>query len=283
MKIFNKTKRIGILTLITLVSLFILVTGLAAADNIVESYSADQSVLPGMVVALKSSNSNEVVPLNSTNLSQLSGVVVPVNQGSIVISPSNPKNQQVLVAHGGRYNVLVCDQNGPIKVGDYVSISAIDGIAMKADTGQRQVVGQAASSFSGTGSQVIQKEQETDSNGKKNNVDLGSIAVDVRLAPNPLYQTNVSGIPHFISKLADTLASKPVSPIKMYLSIVILIFAFLLAAIMMYSGIHSGIYAIGRNPLAKSAIGRGITKSTIAGIAVLVIGLLASYLIVARS
>jgi hypothetical protein len=254
----------------------------AASSNtpaaVTQSYSAPPSVLAGMIVELKSKNTSTVIPLTSKDLGNMLGVVVPLNDAAIVLTPQSGSTQQVLVATSGSYDLLVSSQNGAIKTGDLLSISSLDGISMKADATEAEIVGRALGNF-GSKSGVIGSVAQKNSAGKTSNVSIGHIPVDVYLAPNPLYQKNSNNLPAFLTKAASSVANKPISPVRVYLSVVVLFATIIIAGIMFYGSVRNGIVAVGRNPLAKKAIGRGMIQTTLAGLIVFVTGLLAGYLI----
>src|SRR6185312_15415943 len=109
------------------------------SSGVTQSYNADTSVVQtGMLVELKPKDPTTVVPLPDSDIKHMLGVVVPQNNAAIVLTPQNVTTQQVLVATTGHYNVLATNQNGPIKVGDYLTISALDGVAMKASEAQSE-------------------------------------------------------------------------------------------------------------------------------------------------
>ena len=243
-----------------------------------QSYTADPSVQIGMVVALKAQDSKVVVPLKSEQIRSMLGIVIPASDAPIVLSPTTVKEQQVLVATSGRYQVVVSSQNGPIKVGDYVTISAINGIGMRASEDQVQVIGKAAGNFSGTAN-VIGQSKLKDVTGKENTVALGTVPVDIRIGHNPLFQKTVDYVPGFMAKIAVAISNKPVSVARIYLSLAVLLAAAVLTGSMLYSGIRSGMSAVGRNPLSKKSIIKSLIQTVIGGLIVFVAGVFAVYLL----
>ncbi|HVW23217.1 MAG TPA: hypothetical protein VHB51_01910 [Candidatus Saccharimonadales bacterium] len=245
---------------------------------VTQTYNADSSVQNGMIVMLKPKDSGTVVPLNPDNIAAMFGVVVPQGDATIVLTPSEVKQQQVLVATSGKNKVLVSTQNGPIQIGDYITISAIAGVGMKADLHQTEVIGKAAGNFSGT-SNVLSSVKLTGSSGKTTSVAIGSVPVDMYITHNPLFQQPADFVPGFLAKAAATVASHPVSVARIYLSVVLLAIAGFLTANMLYSGVRSGMMAVGRNPLSKKSIIKSLLQTVIAGLIVFVAGVLAVYLI----
>jgi hypothetical protein len=186
---------------------------------VTSTYSADSTVQLGMIVQLKDKAPTAVVPLTAASTSKVLGVVIPNSNVAIVLTPQNVTQQQVLVATNGSYNVLVSNQNGPIKVGDYLAISAIAGVAMKAGIVEQQVIGKAAGNFTGSGN-VISAIKLKDQLGKDTTIALGRIQVDINIAHNPLNQKTVDHVPAFLANLAQAIANKSVSVARIYLSTV---------------------------------------------------------------
>jgi hypothetical protein len=197
-----------------------------------------------------------------------------------VLSSPVSSGQQVLVATTGRYDLLVSNQGGVIKAGDYLTVSSLAGIGMKASSAQAEIIGQAVGNFNGS-SNVLGTVPLKTSQGGSVTESIGTIAVNVKLAANPTYQKSNDSrqLPSFLSKSANAIASKPVSAPRVYLGALILLATFFIAGSLLYGGARSGLQAIGRNPLAKQAINRSLFKIVLGGLAVLLIGFLAVYLI----
>jgi hypothetical protein len=248
------------------------------SGGVTQSYSADPSVLPSMLVESQSKdNKSTVIPLSSDSVGSMTGVVVPSNNATIVLTPQTTSSQQVIVAASGLYNVLVSNQNGSIKTGDYLSVSALPGIAMKADSNQSLIIGRAASSFNGDNS--ISVTSLNSAQNKAVNVAIGRVAVNVQLAPNPLYLKNSNSILVFLTRAEYNITNKQVGSTRTYLSAFVLLVTIIVSGVLLYSGTRNSMIAIGRNPLAKSAISKGLIKTIIAGITVFTIGVAIVYLI----
>ncbi|HVZ11945.1 MAG TPA: hypothetical protein VG965_02855 [Patescibacteria group bacterium] len=118
-----------------------------------ENYPADpnNTPVPGDVVALEASDgATMVVPANSITNSSVIGIV-STNPGQVLDdgSISDPK---VPVALSGRVPVSVSTSNGDIHVGDYLAMSALPGVAVKA-TQPGTVIGTALEDYT-DGSQI---------------------------------------------------------------------------------------------------------------------------------
>src|SRR5437868_260077 len=88
--------------------------------------------------------------------------------------------RQVFVATTGSYAVLVSDQSGPIKVGDFITISAVDGVGMKATGEQEIVLGKAAQGFNPA--DATSHLTLNNSLGGKQDIGIGRITVKLGIA-----------------------------------------------------------------------------------------------------
>ncbi|HSW85439.1 MAG TPA: hypothetical protein VLF79_02385 [Candidatus Saccharimonadales bacterium] len=242
------------------------------------SYNADASVLSGMLVELNPKDQSSVIPVSTHDAGNLLGVVLPNGGAPISITPKPAQQQQVVVATSGLYSMMVSNQNGAIKSGDYLTISSIDGIAMRAAIDQTQIVGRASAGFNGN-SNVIGTQALKSGQSKSSNISIGLVPVNVKLAPNPLNVKNAKNIPQFIGGVANSLANKPVSSPRLYLSLAVFVAAVLTTFTIIYSGVRNSVLAIGRNPLARFAIARGLIETVSVGLIIFAVGVFAVYLI----
>jgi len=246
-------------------------------QSVTQGYGADASLQKGMIVKLKDSDASHVEALTTDTITQMLGVVVAANDATVTLS-NDANSGQVFVASFGHYDVLVSNQNGPIKSGDYITISALAGIGMKVDTTQPVVLGRAAADFSGSGAVDGTAKLKTSSGGSVS-VSIGRIPVDISISHNPLQQSVDKGLPSFLKKASEQIAGKQVGTVRVYMSLVVLAAACLLAGGMLYSGIRGGLISIGRNPLAKKQVIGGIFRVVLSGVIVFIIGLFGVYLI----
>lgn len=269
------THRKTLLILLMIVGVLLPIVNVAAASNpvsttVTQSYSASPSVLPSMIVALQTKDKTLVTPLGSSDMNNMLGVVIPSSNATIVLAPQNPTVQQVLVAATGHYNVLVSNQNGSIDPGDYLTISSIPGIAMKADTNHPLIIGQAVGSFNGSNS--ISQVSLKNSQNNSQHVALGRVIANVQLAPNPLYLKNSNSVLVFLTRAEYNVTNKPVSALRTYLVGMVFLATVLITIVVLYAGVRTRMIAIGRNPLARSAIGRGLIKTILAALFVFATG-----------
>lgn len=258
---------------------FLLLPAAASAQTAVtQAYGVTGTLQKGMIVMLDPHNSSNVQALTNSEDSAMQGVVVAANDSAVTLSGDGSGNQ-VYVATAGKYQVLVSTQNGPIQAGDLVSISALNGIGMKADGSQSVILGKALESFNGTNN-VSGTTTLTTSRGTTN-VSLGLISVDIGISHNPLAQAGSGGaaVPGFLRKLAAAIAGKPVSAPRIYLSLAVLLVTMVVSGSLLYGGVRSSMVSIGRNPLARTSVLSGLFQVMGIGLIIFVIGLLAMYLL----
>jgi hypothetical protein len=243
---------------------------------VTQSYNAAAAVQVGMIVRLELKDPTTVEPLPSSNISAMLGITVPAADAAITLTPQNNTEQQVFVATAGRYDMLVSNEGGSISTGDYITISSLAGIGMKASENQTIVLGKAAGSFNGTNN-VVSKVKN--SQGKTTEVTIGEVPIDLDIAHNPLASKETDYVPSFLAQTATTVANHPVSAARIYLGGLVLIASAVLTGNLLYSGVRNGMQAIGRNPLSRKSIIRSLIQTIIAGLLIFVVGIFAVYLL----
>ncbi len=269
---------VGLVILASVALSITLATSYTHADSTsVQGYGSDVKIDNGTIVQLDGVTPSRVKVATQANLQNMFGVTVDRSQ--LLISSSNEgSTNQVYVAVSGTYSTLVSTQGGPISAGDYVTLSAINGVAMKASTDQKTVFGRATAGFDGKGVTLATTTLK-DSTGATKTVQLGSIPVTINIQHNPNDKSTKVDIPSALQRVGQAIAEKEVSPVRIYLSAAIAVFSIIVALIILYAGIRNGIISIGRNPLAKKSIFRLLFEVILTGILVIVIGLFAVYLL----
>jgi hypothetical protein len=253
-------------------------TSSVTAQNVTQGYLSDQDLQNGMVVRLKKGDATKVEPVKQAEASDMFGVVVANNDAPV--SLSDPTKKQTFVATFGKYEVLVSSQNGAIKPGEFISVSALDGVGMRAGNDQEIILGKAITGFTGTSGDAESRITLTDSIGGKQDVFLKRIGVDISVAHNPNYSGDITaGVPQFLSKAAQLVTKKPVTALRIYASLAVLALAIGVAGGVIYAGVRTGMTAVGRNPLAKSSITRNLITVVLIAITVVLVGCVAVYLL----
>ncbi len=244
---------------------------------VAQGYSTNSLLQPGMIVMLDNKNPNMVTVLDLKNVNRMLGVVVPASESSLTISQQS-NSDEVFVSNTGQQNVLVSNQNGPINVGDYITVSAISGIGMKADANEGVVLGQAAGKFDGTNN-VISSTSLKNSAGKAQAVSIGSIPVDIHIASNPLNQ-GAKGVPVFLSRITKFATNKSVSATRIYLGMLCVLAGLVVTITLVYSAIKNGFISLGRNPLAKRSIAINLIRILVIALVIFAVSLGGAYLII---
>lgn len=249
----------------------------STSQSVAQGYGTSQPLQPGIIVKLQDKDSSKVEPLTQATATKMQGVVVA--SADTTINLANTANTgQVFVATFGHYDVLVSNQNGPIKSGDYVTISSLAGVGMKVDNDQPTVIGKATADFTGAG-QVAGTAKLKDSSGKQVSVSIGRIPVDISISHNPLQQLSANGLPSFLQHASEAVAGKPVDPTRVYIAIVVLFVGSMVAGGILYSGVRGGLIAMGRNPMAKKVIVSGMIRVVLSGVIVFILSVFGVYLL----
>jgi co-chaperonin GroES (HSP10) len=251
----------------------------AYAQAVTQAYGVTGTLQKGMIVMLDPKDSKKVQALTNKSTSSMHGVVVAAADSAVTLS-GDGTTDQVFVATSGKYAALVNTQNGVIKTGDIISISALDGTGMKADNKEAIILGKALEGFDGT-KKVIGTTTLSKSDGQKTNVAIGLIALDISISRNPLAATvgNEPALPGFMSRFATTLAGKEVSVTRIYISLAVLFVTVVITGSLLYAGVRSSLTAIGRNPLARGSVIRGLIQVIVISVIIFVIGLSSIYLL----
>ncbi len=246
------------------------------AQTITQGYDIETNVnlQRGMVVALKENDPKKVEAVNNDAAKRVHGVVVGSGDSSFILAE---ETQKVYVASGGKFDVLVSDQNGLVSPGDLLSVSSVSGIAMKSDEYQETVLGKAIDGFDGKNKKLSEVTIK-DAQGLDKTLSVGRIQVDIAIMRNPILKSTAS-LPSFLRDASEYVAGKPVNPIRVYLSLAVLFAAAAVSGALIYSGVRSGMIAIGRNPLSKKSILRGIIQVIVVAITIFMIGIFGVYLL----
>jgi hypothetical protein len=246
-----------------------------SAQTVTQGYASDKVLQRGTLVSLDAADTSKVVTATRANQDKLHGLVVASNDSSFTLSNDSEKT---FVATIGRFDGLVSNEAGIIQPGDFLTISNVNGIAMKAGEFDPYTVGKAIEGFDGNEG-AISTTQLKDSLGNVKEVVIGRILVDISVGSNPLLRPVESSLPQFLEKAAETIANKPVSPARVYLGIFILLSAASIAGSLLYSGARSSMISIGRNPLSKKSITKSLMQIVLTSIIIFLIGLFGVYLL----
>lgn len=248
--------------------------GVLHAQSVTQGYGADETLQRGMIVGAKEDDPAKVEPISVDQIDRILGVVVAANDSPITLSG---EQEEVFVATVGRYDVLVSDQNGTINPGDYVTVSSVSGIGMLASYQESEILGRAIDGFDGTGN-IVGTTTLSDSGGGSRQVKISRIQVDVGISKNPLAKS-AAVTPEWLGKLGQAIAGKSLSPARIYMGAALFVIGAFIAGAVLYAGIRSSIIAIGRNPLSKKSILRGLLQVIFTSLIVFIISVVGVYLL----
>lgn len=198
---------------------------------------------------------------------------VIVDQPILVYRNSDIKGKPVV--RSGVATVNVTTLNGSIQYGDYITSSSIAGKGQKAlESGY--VLGIAMGNFDGSGAETV--------NGPNGKIALGKVAVAIRIEyaelTNPRFAGRLFGFisSSFLENIQDP---KKLGEIIRYIAAgLVVLLSFTFGFLTFSRSIAKGIEAIGRNPLAKSAIQISILMNIFLLVLTGIIGIIASILII---
>lgn len=252
-----------------MISLIIGVLGFPAAawaEPVIQGYATDSVLVTGQVVAIADKSNNKVTSATADKLEKMYGVVVDPGAALVTLTKDG---EQVFVAASGRYAVLVSDENGSVSAGDFVSLSSAPGIAAKATEKQALVLGKALENLNG----------RTPVTTTASGAIITRLLVDVQIGKNPNQKTDKNFLPEFLQTAGNRVAGKPVATSRLYAAAGLLIISAGIAVALLYAGVRSSIISIGRNPLGKKGIIRGLLQVVIFGLIVFLMGIFGVYLL----
>lgn len=274
-------RRLAVIVLVLAVGLLSATLTLWRAD----SYAAEQNnnaiaqtftsnapegtLVAGALVSSVPDDTDAIELTTEASAQRLLGVV---NSLPLVSLSSGINKVPVVLA--GTTTVLVSDINGPISSGDKITSSPIAGVGMRA-TANSQIVGTAQADSNPE--QTIAREI-TDKNGQRYTVQIERIPVQVGVA---YYQAPGSDfLPPVIQNIANSIAGRPVSLIRVLFAGILILASFISAATLVFVATKSAMTGLGRNPLAARSIKRGLYQSVIVSLVVVGVATVISYLII---
>lgn len=192
--------------------IFLSVSGPVIGQAVIEGFDSDAALQRGMIVQIKKDDKTKLEPVTLETADQMHGIVVNPNDAPVSIADDG---QKIFVATTGQYDLLVSNQAGAINAGDYITISALAGVGMKAGSREPFVIGRALIGFDGN-KDVISTMELTDSAGQSRKVAIGRTKVAIGVARNPLLKGEDPNVPEFLRRATETIAGKPVDAVRIY-------------------------------------------------------------------
>lgn len=234
----------------------------------VQGYAADRVFDYGTIVKLEGDSTNRVTIATQADMQNMFGVTVDPAALPVVLKNDALENE-TFVAVSGTYNVLVSTQGGPISAGDQLTVSSINGVAMKAGTEESTVLGRAGRGFDDESTAIGKKTLADPESQTTKTVSIGSVPVTIEIQRNPNEISTKANVPEFLERVGQAVAEKEVSPIRMYLSLAITAISLLAAIVVLYAGVRNGVISIGRNPMSKKSIFRALMETILTSVLIL--------------
>jgi hypothetical protein len=242
------------------------------AQSIAEQYKSDSSLAEGTLVSLQENDSEMIVPTNIQNDKLFIGVTQNTESNLVTISKDF---SDATVAISGEVSVLVSDLGGSIKQGDELTVSWIDGVAMKnTDAVSQRIVGIALENFNDSSASTYRNLDTPDGVS-----DTAKVAyLRMKLVDVDTYgaaaEANTSTF-GFIQQLTG----KEVSVVRVFSGFAVFLATLIVASVFIYSSIKGSFISFGRNPLASNSIYAGLVQVSAISVGALIIGALLAYLI----
>lgn len=230
----------------------------------------EKELATGALVSLKSGSQSTVQLTNTERVNQLVGVV---GDRPLVELNNNDKETQIVIS--GTTGTLVSNINGDIKTGDKITASPITGVGMKASD-STMIVGTAQVDLSTTSTT---DKTITDKQGQQQKIKVGTIPVQVNVTYFASLEDEKAFLPPFLQSLANAVAGKSVSPVRVLVSALVLALGFVSIGVLLYSSIRSSIISIGRNPLSEGAVRKSLFEVGATALGILLVMLIAIYLV----
>lgn len=265
MKTITEHIRIWVFAMLFL-ALF-LYSGLSLAASSARGYkTSDPSLQVGMAVSLSSDSSSEsesVELSTNSNGTRFVGIVTSKDSNLLTLSDAS---SAVYVVSAGQAQAFVSNMSGDIKKGDLLTVTPLKGILAKAQDRGEIIVGIAAENFN---SDLGTKRTVKKNDGSDQEVSVGLISAEI--SP-PRSQLEKEEKQSFLVVIGESITGKVVNQWQVLAAAAIFISLVIVEGSIIYGATYSTIQALGRNPLAKSAIFRQLFQVAFMAIAVLAFG-----------
>lgn len=272
--VFSYTRaRIGMLAAVTALLAVLLLPGVVAAQT--QGYNtSDKSITKAMAVSVAESQTegSQIVMVEKSTINRADKVLgVVVDPASELVTVTS-QGSQIYVANSGIATVFVTDVNGMVREGDLLAPSPLAGVLMRATEGTKGVMGIALEDMSSDTQTVTVKNDA----GQEVNTKVGQVQInmDVKFSSNAQ-----GGGKSLLQRIGEAIVRRPVSTTQVVVAMIILSVLLFVEGAIIYGAISSSIISLGRNPLAKRTILRGLGQISILVFVVLTIGLGAVYLV----
>lgn len=119
------------------------------------------------------------------------------------------------------------------------------------------------------------------SKGQKQTVNIGNVPLLISVGYFTK-QPDKTLVPAAIQNLANALVGKPVKPLPIIISSIVLVLTLVVVVSIVYSMIHGSIISVGRNPMAQAAVYRNVIQLSALVIGILAVALFSIYMILTK-
>lgn len=195
------------------------------------------------------------------------GAVAPLPKDSLAAG-------KVGVVSSGIVSVVVSNQNGPIKKGDRITLSAIEGVAMKAQA-PGWIIGVAQTDFLPTSGAA--KQQVITGDGRQVPVALKEIPLLLSVSYYGSEQS--TGALGWLQAAAEVIAGHEVPLERAIWAALIFAISIILLVAFVASAVKQSLIAIGRNPMANGKIAKSLVRVLMTAFGVIAVTLVIIYFI----
>lgn len=229
----------------------LLSTSLVSAANptLSRSYQATSHITAGSIVRLTASNTDTVAIANTASPTNLVGIAEPNNSSLLAI---NQSSNTIQIAISGTAETLVSTVAGNITPDTTIAVSPFGGMGMKSSPGD-YIIGTAESAFTSNSSDA-RRQTVKNIHGHTTTISVGLIPVRIAIGVDSTDSSGSNGL----QKFAYNLTGHVIPTARIIIALVIAVLAFGILVTLIYSAAYGGLISIGRNPLAKREILKGL-------------------------
>ncbi len=244
-------------------------TVLGLASSVSESFPANTEFVKGLLVSIKNTIPTTVELANVNNKDFLAGVVVAKEDSLIAIAKDG---ENIYVASQGEVQAFVSDINGAVRAGDFIGVSWISGVGMRANTDTDQkLLGIALEDLNPDSAKLV-TDISTPYGSRGAHIGLIRVRLfDKEAGPNPSQGDS------FIELLASRIAGKQVPYSRILAAAGLFSVSVIISGVFLANAIRGSFISLGRNPLASSPIFTSLLQVSGVSIALILIGAFIAY------
>ena len=247
-----------------------------ALASLSQGFATATPIATGSLVSLDPKSSGSVVVADLNNAARLFGVAVAPASADISLGSGDG---QIQVATTGSAATLVSTAGGNIKVGDAIAVSSVAGVGQKA-VGKSRVIGTAQADFAG-GDGSTRRTVDTGSGNKE--VFIGQVPIVIAVTTYIKEDSQTYTVPNWLQRYANVLAGgRDVSPVRIIIAALILLVSLISVTVLLYAAVRNSIISIGRNPLSRGSVFKGLIQVVVVAAIILGVAIGAMFLIITR-